>query len=442
MQDSSGCGEISEVNSLKLRIRSTIILICIVIAVSVAAKGISALKKRNVSEEMPIDEQEDVPADVSTSVEYDPSISYEDGSVSLLLKEFNDKMYRCLAELKEEDLTYFFASPSGYQALRTQISLSTLIASRLVRPGDLRMVKCDNTLYIRSVSDTEGKTIVTAYEKSECYFAMCPAVCSQCSNIRITFEFDSNCKLTAYDREDDFFSVVDAAKINKEGASGDVKAAMDAARISWTDIIRNSMTVTEKQRAEILSGKYPEDIACDHRYDRIKAFKYASTYALSRNASFLDFTTIGGNCQNYASQVMRSGGIPNDTEGDFKWKYFDDSYDTTSSQNGRTPSWTASSSFADYAKGNTGYGLCCDTDVNMYALEAGDLILMEGIDGDYVHTMVVAAPAYDKAGNIVDMLVDSNSTNRRNYPLSACLYSNCLPIRIYGWNDAPAVQPE
>ena len=429
-------------NSLKLRTRSIIILMCIVITVSAAAKGISVLKKRSVSEKTPTDENEDVPAYVSTSVEFDPSISYEDSGVSSLLKEFNDKLYRCLAELKEEDLTYFFASPGGYQALRTQGSLSTLIASRLVRPGDLRMVRCDTTLYIGSISESAGKTVVTAYEKSECFFAMCPAVSSQSADIRITFELDSNDKLTAYEREDDFFSVVDAAKIDKEGASGDIKTAMDAARISWIDKLRNSMTVTEKQRADIISGKYPEGIACDHRYDRVSAFRYASTYVFSRNASFLDFTTIGGNCQNYASQVMRSGGIPNDTEGDFKWKYFDDSYDTTSAQKGRTPSWTASSSFADYAKGNTGYGLCCDTGVNMYALEAGDLIIMEGIDGDYVHTMVVIAPAYDKEGNIVDMLVDSNSTNRRNYPLSACLYSGCLPVRIYGWNDDTAVQPE
>ncbi|MBR5995007.1 MAG: amidase domain-containing protein [Eubacteriaceae bacterium] len=427
---------------MKLRTRSIIILMCIVITVSAAAKGISVLKKRSVSEKTPTDENEDVPAYVSTSVEFDPSISYEDGGVSSLLKEFNDKLYRCLAELKEEDLTYFFASPGGYQALRTQGSLSTLIASRLVRPGDLRMVRCDTTLYIGSISESAGKTVVTAYEKSECFFAMCPAVSSQSADIRITFELDSNDKLTAYEREDDFFSVVDAAKIDKEGASGNIKTAMDAARISWIDKLRNSMTVTEKQRADIISGRYPEDIACDHRYDRVSAFRYASTYVFSRNASFLDFTTIGGNCQNYASQVMRSGGIPNDTEGDFKWKYFDDSYDTTSAQKGRTPSWTASSSFADYAKGNTGYGLCCDTGVNMYALEAGDLIIMEGIDGDYVHTMVVIAPAYDKEGNIVDMLVDSNSTNRRNYPLSACLYSSCLPVRIYGWNDYSAVQPE
>ena len=48
---------------------------------------------------------------------------------------------------------------------------------------------------------------------------------------------------------------------------------------------------------------------CDYKYDRTKALNYAKKYVTSRNSEWSNYSEYGGNCQNFASQVVYSGGV-------------------------------------------------------------------------------------------------------------------------------------
>ena len=67
-------------------------------------------------------------------------------------------------------------------------------------------------------------------------------------------------------------------------------------------------------------------------YNRQAAYDYAKKWALGRNPAFYDFSAIGGDCTNFASQCIYAGaGVMNYTP-TFGWFY--------RSANDRTPSWT------------------------------------------------------------------------------------------------------
>ena len=58
-------------------------------------------------------------------------------------------------------------------------------------------------------------------------------------------------------------------------------------------------------------------------YDRRAAVAYAHKWAYTRNPAFYDFSDIGGDCTNFASQCLYAGtGIMNFTP-EFGWYYID-----------------------------------------------------------------------------------------------------------------------
>ena len=99
---------------------------------------------------------------------------------------------------------------------------------------------------------------------------------------------------------------------------------------------------------------------------------------------------------------------------------------------GRTSSWTATKYFYEYAKYNSGYGLCSEVDVNLFYALPGDIIQV-GYDG-FSHTTVVVSP-YKKDDKIVDILVNSNTVGLENYPVLAYPYKNKRLIKILGYNN-------
>ena len=67
-------------------------------------------------------------------------------------------------------------------------------------------------------------------------------------------------------------------------------------------------------------------------YNRRAAVAYAHKWAFSRNPAFYDFSEIGGDCTNFASQCLYAGtGIMNFTP-EFGWYYID--------ATDRAPAWT------------------------------------------------------------------------------------------------------
>ena len=163
----------------------------------------------------------------------------------------------------------------------------------------------------------------------------------------------------------------------------------------------------------------------DHDYDRKGAQKYMQTWIEKRNSSWEAYDMLGGNCQNFGSQVLLAGGIPMDEEGDAQWFWY--------THDEQDFSWINVGLFMDYAKSNEGYGLVSLPEAAYYTGDVGDIIIF-GDDG-LNHTTVITDLITDKDGQTIDYLICSNTSNYRNFPASAYYYTRQWLVRILGWNE-------
>ncbi len=177
----------------------------------------------------------------------------------------------------------------------------------------------------------------------------------------------------------------------------------------------------ERRKAQ-LGGDTGDDPACDHPYDRAAAVGYARQWAAVRNPNYHAYDSVGGNCMNFASQVLYAGGI-RQTDGWF--------FESTKKF---YRSWINVGGFTDYATSASPDKLLCDVNANYYSGQPGDLILM-GVDKPTNHATIICDVVKDSNGRTVDYLLCSNTSNLENFPASAYYYTNQRLIRIFGWND-------
>ncbi|NLG26119.1 MAG: amidase, partial [Clostridiales bacterium] len=84
------------------------------------------------------------------------------------------------------------------------------------------------------------------------------------------------------------------------------------------------------------------------RYNRRAAVDYARTWAFKRNPRFMDFTNLGGDCTNFASQCLYAGsGVMNYTP-DTGWYYI--------SPTRRAPAWSGVVFLGRFLTENKGRG--------------------------------------------------------------------------------------
>ena len=69
-------------------------------------------------------------------------------------------------------------------------------------------------------------------------------------------------------------------------------------------------------------------------YDRARAVEYAHRWAYGRNPRFFDFSSIGGDCTNFASQVIYAGSGVMNFSTTLGWYYISAAERTASSQLG------------------------------------------------------------------------------------------------------------
>ena len=175
-----------------------------------------------------------------------------------------------------------------------------------------------------------------------------------------------------------------------------------------------------------------------HSYDRDKAvaysYKWVNGESVVRNPAYSDYAVYGGNCQNYVSQSLFASGIPMDWSGSEQWKWFDDESDLSELPSGRSGSWSGTEYFYEYCNKNTGKGIVAETDGNIFSAQPGDVIQYV-VDGWAHHSVIVTKVIYDDDGNVADLLINSNTTDRVDYPMSAYGYTDIRLIKIIGYND-------
>ena len=154
-------------------------------------------------------------------------------------------------------------------------------------------------------------------------------------------------------------------------------------------------------------------------YNREKAVPYATRWALSRNPAFYDFSDLGGDCTNFASQCIYAGiGEMNYTPV-FGWYYI--------SLNSRAPAWTGVNELYRFLINNEGAGPR-GTVVGLDGIEPGDIIQLQFNDTDSFDHSPVVIDAGRKTPRTI--LIAAHSNDSLNRPLSTYNYRALRPIHI------------
>lgn len=155
-------------------------------------------------------------------------------------------------------------------------------------------------------------------------------------------------------------------------------------------------------------------------YDRVKAVLYAHVWAYGRNPAFYDFTQIGGDCTNFASQCIYAGSGVMNFQPVFGWYYL--------GVNNRSPSWTGVEFLYRFLTGNRGPGPFA-RETGIGAVEPGD-VLQLGNGTRFYHTPVIVAvgrPATPR-----NILVAAHTDDADNRPLSTYNYAEVRFLHILG----------
>ena len=153
------------------------------------------------------------------------------------------------------------------------------------------------------------------------------------------------------------------------------------------------------------------------KYDRNAVYDYAKKWAYKRNPAFYDFSKIGGDCTNFASQCIYAGaGVMNYTP-TFGWYYI--------SVNNRTPSWTGVEYLYNFLVGNEGAGPYAE-EVPLDKLEVGDIVQLGRATGDFYHSPVVVG---FRGGQ---PLIAAHTYDAYNRPINSYTYERIRYIHILG----------
>ena len=152
-------------------------------------------------------------------------------------------------------------------------------------------------------------------------------------------------------------------------------------------------------------------------YNRSASYDYAKKWAFGRNPEFYDFSKIGGDCTNFASQVIYAGAKVMNFTPTFGWYY--------KSVNDRTPSWTGVEYLYNFLVNNEGAGPFAK-EVPLTELEVGDIVQLGRSTGDFYHSPVVVGISRGR------ILVAAHSYDAFNKPLSSYDYERVRGIHILG----------
>ena len=329
---------------------------------------------------------------------------------SKLINDLLIRWYHAIGRFAEEDFSNLFDADARTEALQHAASCRTLVAIRQAAPEDLRMSRCYVTLTVTDVSEDDGE-------------------------VRIELDEDTVMQFTGLDVESELFDLPHIFKLRNAGGDDWVithHEADDNPYFSFTyqegcDTDPNlPVFLRNIERRQLLRDETAQvSFSCDHPYDRQAALAYMQEYCAHRNEAWYAYDDVGGNCMNFGSQILLAGGIPMDYEGDAKW-YWESVRKTD------LP-FINVGSFVEYARTNTGFGLVADMDAGYYTGEVGDLLIF-GVNSSR-HTTAICGFVKDEAGNVIDYLLCSNTTNYRNFPAGAYYYTGQRLVKIYGWND-------
>lgn len=161
-------------------------------------------------------------------------------------------------------------------------------------------------------------------------------------------------------------------------------------------------------------------------YNRSAAVEYAKTWAYRRNPQYFDFSDIGGDCTNFASQCIYAGsGVMNYTP-TYGWFYI--------SANNRTPSWTGVDELYRFLVNNRSAGPQGMV-VPLSQIENGDIIQLKfsSFGTRFDHSPVVVDRGQGTPNTI---LVAAHTNDSDCRQLSTYRYLMMRPIHIFNVGES------
>lgn len=157
-------------------------------------------------------------------------------------------------------------------------------------------------------------------------------------------------------------------------------------------------------------------------YNREQALQYAHKWALGRNPQYLDFDKYGGDCTNFASQVVYAGsGIMNYTPV-YGWYYVN--------SGNRAAAWTDVDYFYRFLVTNKGNGPYAEQ-VAIKDVKPGDIAQLSFNGGnDFNHSPVIVKTGVTPA--LDNILISTHTDDRDNYPLTGYTWKEIRFIHIIG----------
>ena len=152
-------------------------------------------------------------------------------------------------------------------------------------------------------------------------------------------------------------------------------------------------------------------------YNREAAVAYAKKWAFGANPAYYNFSMIGGDCTNFASQCIYAGSEVMNFTPTFGWYY--------RSLNDRSPSWTGVEYLYNFLVNNQGVGPFAK-EVPLSEIEVGDVVQLGTATGDFYHSPVVVGV---RNGQV---FVAAHTLDAYNRPLASYNYQRIRGIHILG----------
>lgn len=159
-----------------------------------------------------------------------------------------------------------------------------------------------------------------------------------------------------------------------------------------------------------------------HPYNRKSAVDYAKEWAFKRNPKYLDFSTLGGDCTNYASQCLYAGSKVMNTTPIYGWYYY--------SASERTASWTGVDFLYKFLITNKKQGVfATETDISKMML--GDIIQLGNMSNHFYHSLVVTQTG--KIPDFYNILISTHTMDANLRPLSSYQFEKIRFLHIEGF---------
>ena len=393
-----------------MRLRQRTKMIALLVSLLLVISFGLANKKDNIQEDVPNDD-----AVIDTIPETYKGLINDKYNVPTdiinVITNYMDAYFKSIYTLELQDTKDYFVNELDGQVSDAAIKL--IVETRKLYDFDFTMSDAHYDLNIINYSNSGDKYYVDFLEDDYFCFKFLNGISSETYDVEnyiVIEKVNDEYKISEYEKVQGYYMM-----FNDNKDDGEIESVYQFYYDRLKATIEDELY--KKQLAQ--TNPYVANKVFNVKYDRDAAAKYANSYYHTRNEEYYDFSDEGGNCQNFASQTLKAGGMIMDDSGDCNWYYYD--------HLDYVPSWVHVSSFYDYCRDNEGTGLATDINNNIYYAELGDLIQV-GISS-ISHTTIVS--------KVVDghILLNSNSIDMKDFPLEAYTYPTRKLIKILGSNN-------